>query len=146
MQHISVGLEQKMDYYMSESFKSLRTNILFCGSENKVIAFTSCTPNEGKSSVSLKMAISMAEAGKNVLFIDADLRKSVLAGRYKLDKPLKGLSHFLSGQEKFDEVVCVTEIENLHMVFAGPVPPNPAELLGNRKFALLLGELRKVYD
>lgn len=146
MQSVRVGLNRKMDYHMNEAFKSLRTNILFCGSDIKVIAFTSCMPNEGKSSVSFRMAISMAEAGKKVLFMDADLRKSVFVGRYKIDKPLRGLSHFLSGQEKFEEVVCMTEVDNLNIVFAGPVPPNPAELLGNKKFSLLLEDLRNIYD
>ena len=146
MININIERSEKPDFRLDEAYKNLRTNISFCGDDVKVIAITSCTPNEGKSSVSFNLAISMAEAGKRVLFIDADLRKSVLLGRYKVNKAVKGLSHFLSGQEKIEDVACMTNIENLHVVFSGPVPPNPAELLSNKKFKLLLAELRKVYD
>ena len=62
---------------------------------------TSTTPGEGKSTVSFNLAVSLAEAGKKVIFIDADLRKSVLVGRYKINTSVKGLTHFLSGINKF---------------------------------------------
>ena len=73
---IKLALKQ-LDYFSDEAYKKLRTNIQLCGGNKKVIAFTSSIPNEGKSSVSLNLALSMAEAGKGTLFIDADLRKSV---------------------------------------------------------------------
>ena len=60
-----------LDYSANESYKSLRTNLLFCGEEKKVIAITSCTPNEGKSTVSLNLALSLADSGKKVLLINA---------------------------------------------------------------------------
>ena len=72
------------DYRSNEAYKTLRTNIEFSGAENKVIVLTSSTPNEGKSTVSLGLAMALAEGGKKVLFIDADLRKSVLQGRHKV--------------------------------------------------------------
>lgn len=144
---IDITLNLKMeDYRKNEAFKSLRTNIEFSGVENKVIAITSCTQNEGKSSVSLALAKSIAEAGKTVLFIDADLRKSVLLGRYKIKQEVKGLTHFLSGQAELKEVLCKTEEKGLYMIFAGPVPPNPAELLGGKKFAALIESVRQRYD
>ena len=67
----------KLDYSGAESYKSLRTNLQFCGEDKKVIAITSCTPNEGKSSVTMNLALSLTDAGKKVLLIDADLRRSV---------------------------------------------------------------------
>ena len=136
----------KKDYRSNEAYKSLRTNIEFSGDENKVLLFTSCTPNEGKSTVTISLAQSLAEAGKKVLFIDADLRKSVLAGRHKVVGQIKGLSHFLSGQVELGDVMYRVKNTNMVMIFAGVVPPNPAELLGNKRFESLLVSARKSYD
>lgn len=137
---------QKLDYSGAEAYKTLRTNLLFCGNDKQIIAVTSCTPNEGKSTVTLNLAASLAQADKKVLLIDADLRKSVLIGRIATNKSIKGLAHFLSKQAALADVICSTEIRNLHVIFAGPTPPNPAELLGGRQFRAMLEALRKVYD
>lgn len=145
MQEIELK-EIKRDYRSNEAYKSLRTNIEFSGEDNKVLVFTSCTPNEGKSTVTLALAQSLAEAGKKVLFIDADLRKSVLAGRHNVNGQLKGLSHFLSGQTELGEVMYRVKDTNMVMIFAGVVPPNPAELLGGKRFESLLTSARKAYD
>lgn len=145
MLEITLNLKEE-DYRSNESYKSLRTNILFSGVDNKVLAFTSCTQNEGKSSVSLAVAKSLAEAGKKVLFVDADLRKSVLVGRHRIEEDVKGLTHYLSGLAELNEVLCKTEVSGLYMIFAGPVPPNPAELLGGKKFAAFIEGAKKIYD
>ena len=123
------------DYRSNEAYKTLRTNIEFSGSDKKVIVFTSCTPNEGKSTVTMGLAASLAEGGKRVLFVDADLRKSVLVGRHRVTGEVKGLTHFLSGQADVKEVILRTQEPNLFVTFAGPVPPNPAELCGLRSKA-----------
>lgn len=137
---------QELDYSANESYKSLRTNLLFCGEEKKVIAITSCTPNEGKSTVSINLAMSLADSGKKVLFIDADLRKSVLTGRTEVEGEIKGLSHLLSHQETIDNVIYSTNIPRFYIIYAGTVPPNPAELLGGNYFKKLLEAVRKIYD
>ena len=146
MQTITINKMDSMDFHGKEAYKSLRTNIQFAGEDVKVISITSCMPNEGKSSVTINLALALAEAGKSVLLIDADMRKSILIGRYQMKNAKKGLSHYLSGQCNADEVISVTNIEKLHMITAGPVPPNPSELLQNRKFARLISETRKIYD
>ena len=146
MAAINIEGIRKLDYRSNEAYKNLRTNIQLCGSDVKVIMVTSATPNEGKSSVSFNLAVSLAESGKKVIFIDADLRKSILVGRYKINKSVKGLTHFLSGICKFEEVMYATNVENLLTVFSGPVPPNPSELLGNKTFKLLIKSLRETYD
>lgn len=93
--------------------------------------------------MSFNIAISMAETGKKVLFIDADLRKSVLIGRYKINKAIKGLTQYLSGVEQLDDVRYSTNVKNMDLILSGPVPPNPAELLNNEKFTELLETARK---
>lgn len=131
---------------VEESFKLLRTNLMFCGADKKVIVVTSCMQSEGKSSVTLNLAISLAEIGKKVLLIDADLRKSVLAGRVQLQQQVNGLSHYLSGQEQLDNVVCDTNIQGLDLIFTGTQPPNPVELLSGKVFVQMLEKFRKEYD
>lgn len=139
--------KEKNNYQIEEAYKSLRANLQFCGDDKKVIAITSCTPNEGKSSVSLQLAISLAESGKNVLFIDADLRKSVLLGSTKAgQQTVKGLTHYLTGQSELQDVVYSTNIPKLYLIYSGPFPPNPAELLGGKNFRSFLKAVRKVYD
>ena len=135
-----------LDRRTEEAFKTLRTNLQFCGKDVKSIALTSCTPNEGKSSVSLQLARSLSENGKRVLFIDADLRKSVIVSRCQVSQNVKGFSHYLSGQCAFTEAVYMTNVRNLHMIFAGPVPPNPAELLGSNAFKIVIEKMKTVYD
>lgn len=145
MQTINVTIPP-IDRRGSEAFKTLRANLQFCGKEIKSIAVTSCTPGEGKSTISLNLAKSLAESGKRVLFIDGDLRKSVLVSRCRVSGAVKGLSHYLSGQAPFTDVVCATNVNNLHMIFAGPVPPNPAELLGSHNFKVVIEKLKTVYE
>ena len=146
MAKVNLGKRVALDFKSNEAYKTLRTNIQFCGTDIKVIGVTSCVPNEGKSSVCMNLANSMAESGRKVLLLDTDLRKSVLLGRYKITESVKGFSHFLSDQAALDEVLCQTDVDNLHIIFAGQVPPNPAELLGKQHFKETIGVLRQRYD
>lgn len=146
MQNIVIRATEQMDFRAKEAYKTLRTNLSFAGNEVRVISLTSCTPNEGKSSVSFQLCMSLAESGKKTILVDADLRKSVLRGRYKANKEKYGLSHYLSGQAEFEDACCRTNIENFDIIFAGPVPPNPSELLGSDRFKSLIELLRWKYD
>ena len=122
MQNVKLQFEKKNnDYRIREAFKTLRSNIEFCGGDVKVIAVTSCTPNEGKSSVAMEMARAFAEAGSKTMLIDADMRKSVLVGRYKTGAVRKGLTHCLIGKANYLEVMCETNVPNLYVTFSGPV-------------------------
>ena len=145
MQNIELKLNNGSFSY-KEAFKSLRTNIIFCGSDVKVIAITSSVPNEGKTEVSINTAKTLAEDGKKVIYFDADLRKSVVKNRYKIESKVVGASHYLSGQNKLDEVIYSTNVENMDVILAGIEPPNPAELLGNKYFAQAIEVLRERYD
>lgn len=140
---------EKLGYGKREAFNSLRTNLSFCGDDIQVITFTSCTQDEGKSSIVMELGRAIAEDGKKVLIIDADLRKSVLVGRHKATSAqgsIKGLSHYLSGQIKLDETLCETNVNNLSIIFAGRTTPNPTELLGNRYFEELMAYAREHFD
>lgn len=146
MQTIEIKKIEKLEYKESEAYKTLRTNVQFAGEDMKVIALTSCTPNEGKTSVSFNLARSLAEADKKVLYVDADMRKSVVVGRYRMIHVNVGLSHYLSGQSSFDEVLAETNVPNLNLIIAGPVPPNPAELLEGKRFSDLVRVARGLFD
>lgn len=137
-----------LDYRTKEAFNSLRTNLKFCGNDIKTIVITSCTPNEGKSTVSVELCRCLAEDGKKVLLLDGDLRKSVLVGSYRLETEdeIKGLSHYLSGQETLQNVIYNTDIDNFDLIVAGPVTPSPTELLGGDLFKGMIKNLKAEYD
>lgn len=137
---------EMLGYSVAESYKSLRTNLFFCGEDKKIIAVTSCTPNEGKTNVSFYLSVSLAQAGKRVLLINADLRKPVHLEKIQVEGELKGLSHYLSQQASLSSIVYNTNIPKFHMIHSGAVPPNPTELLGSTYFKQLLDSLREVYD
>lgn len=145
MPKVEINIDE-LDYECDEAYKTLRTNLQFCGEDKKALVLTSCTPDEGKSTVALRLAISLAEAGKRVLLLDADLRKSVMTGNFKFSDAIKGLTHFLSGQTGLKDIICTTDMDNLHVIFSGPFAPNPAELLGDRQFKELLKVAREHYD
>ncbi len=147
MKKTFVHENEKFSYYVKEAFKTLRTNFLFSGSEIKSVLITSCVKNEGKSTVSLELAKSLSLSEKKVLLIDADLRKSVLSTRYTDNEgEVLGVSEYVSSQASLDDVLYATQYENLNIIFAGAVPPNPVELLGSSKFEALMKEMRERYD
>lgn len=146
MEQIKLKLPGADDFFTQEAYKSLRTNIQFCGQDVKIIAFTSCGENEGKTTVSLHVAKSLAELDKKVLLIDADMRKSVMAGRNTNAKNAAGLSQVLTGLRSISDCLYSTQYPRLHILFAGKYPPNPVELLNSQYFARLLEEARKIYD
>ena len=134
------------DYATREAFKTLRTNLMFCGADKKVIAVTSCQPGEGKTTTVIGLARSLAEVGKRVLVIDADMRRSTMYARYGEPGKRAGLSQLLSGQVELVEAVVATQYPGLHIMFSGYYPPNPVELLEGERFASLLSSARAEYD
>lgn len=134
------------NYFTQESFNVLRTNLQFCGQDIRVIVLTSCTSNEGKSYTSLHLCRSLAEIGKKTLLIDADMRKSVMAGRNFDSKNVEGLSEVLTGQADLKDCIYTTQYETLHVLFSGKYPPNPVELLEGKYFKSFLMQVRNYYD
>lgn len=142
MKTVRFGKLKKQSYTMKESLRALKTNIQFCGDDIRTLVLTSALPNEGKSTVTLDLARSLTESGKRVLLIDTDMRKSVYVGRLRAvptdGSEIYGLSHFLSGQRRLEDVLYGTEIPGLYMIFAGPSVPNPTEILEKNYFQDLL--------
>ena len=134
------------DYALREAMKALRTNIEFMGEDKKVLAVTSCVRDEGKSFIAMNLAMALADAGKSVLFIDADMRKSVVVGRYNIKGQSEGLSNYLAARVNIESVLVSTNMNKLDVIVAGQVPPNPSELLGTRRFQKMMSILRAHYN
>ena len=146
MEKITLKLPGANDYFTQEAYKVLRTNLQFCGQDVHAILVTSCSENEGKTTVCLQLARSLAELGKRVLVIDTDMRKSVMAGRNTNARNTVGLSEVLTGMVRLGDAVYSTQYPSLHLLFAGKYPPNPVELLSGKYFSVLMSEVRKVYE
>lgn len=135
---------------MEEAFRTLRTNILFMlGLGQKVVLFTSSQPGEGKSFITCNMGASLAYMGKKVLVIGMDIRKPRLAGIFNLDHHSKGITNYLNDPVNvniFDLVQHSHISENLDVMLAGPVPPNPTELVSRDSFVQGINKLKQRYD
>ncbi len=134
------------NYFIKEAFNVLRTNIQFSGADVKSIVITSCGMNEGKTLVALHVGKSLAEIGKKVLVLDADMRKSVMAGKNTDAVNPKGLSEVLTGQITVQAAVYHTQYSNLDLVFSGMYPPNPVKLLDSGAFNRVLEIYSEKYD
>lgn len=134
------------DYFYEEAIKTLRTNIQFTGMDIKAIVITSCYPNEGKSDIAFQLAKEIGNMNKRVLLIDADIRKSSFVSRFQVKQKINGLSQYLSGQAERNEVIYTTNFQGLDIIFAGPVAPNPSELLEQNSFERLMEFARENYD
>ena len=137
---------RKKDYFYEEAIKTLRTNIQFTGKNVKTIMFTSCFPNEGKSDVTFQLCQEIGNMGKRVLLLDADIRRSAYVNRYRIKQKVNGLSQYLSGQLAKEFLIYQTNFLNVDIIFAGPMAPNPSELLEEEAFRELLAEARAHYD
>jgi len=132
---------------IAEQFKTIRTNIQFSSvnGEVKSLLFTSSEPSEGKSTVSNNMAVTWADQGDRVVLVDADLRRPTIHRTFEVSNRL-GLTNYLSGSASLQDVIQPTMVKNLYVITSGPVPPNPAELLGSTRTSTLIKELTVKYD
>ncbi|MGN1320162.1 MAG: CpsD/CapB family tyrosine-protein kinase [Acutalibacteraceae bacterium] len=129
-----------------EAYKTIRTNLTFLlsSSETKVFGITSPDAGDGKSTTAINMAIAFSQFGDKVLLIDADMRRSSVHKKLKIENNA-GLSGVLAGFNKWEEVV--TNIsDSLDVITAGQVPPNPSELLGSARFEKLVEEVDQKYS
>lgn len=129
-----------------EYYNALRTNIKLSGENIKVIAVTSVQSDEGKSTTSTNLAIAFARSGYNTLLIDADIRNSIMSGIFKTRDKITGLTDYLAGAADLSNGLCDTNVENLFVIEAGQISPNPTALLQSRNFGMMVGILRNHYD
>lgn len=140
---------------ISEIFRTLRTNVQFANTKRGLhsLLITSTTPGEGKSWVSANLAVAFAQAGKKVILVDCDMRKGRQFSIFNIS-PTPGLSNFLSGINSNGEdsssnilsYIRETEVENLYIIPAGNIPPNPSELLVSEQMMQAVEELKNVCD
>ncbi len=132
----------------SESFRSVRTAILLSSADNppRTIMVTSAKKSEGKTTLVSNLALTLAQASSKVIVIDADLRRPSLHTRFNIDPNNPGLVDYLTSLKPIEDVVHQTEVPTLHVISCGPLPPNPAELIGSKKMATLLSDLSEMYD
>jgi succinoglycan biosynthesis transport protein ExoP len=126
---------------VAEALRSVRTNLLFSGHGplNRLL-ITSALPQEGKSFLTSNLSVLIAATGSRLLIIDADLRRPNLHKLFELENT-QGLSTVLAGINRFEDCVIRTHVPNLHVLLAGPTPPNPAELLGSERMTELLDSI-----
>lgn len=132
---------------IAESFRTLRTNLQFMlnDQDEKVISIHSCNPGEGKSFNAINLASVLAMNDHKVLLIGADLRKPKIHKLFNLPNE-HGLSTYLIGLDTFEQIIHPSQNPNLDLIPAGPIPPNPAEILGKPKFKELIKMAQSVYD
>ncbi|MFG6114169.1 CpsD/CapB family tyrosine-protein kinase [Halobacillus sp. MO56] len=132
---------------ISEQYRTIRTNLQFASvdSDLRTMMVTSAGPSEGKSLTTANLAVTFAQQEKKVLLIDADMRKPTLHYTFRLDNS-HGLSSVLIGDQSLDQVVRGSDLDNLHLIPSGPIPPNPSELLGSKAMDNFLRIAKNYYD
>ncbi|MBO7263516.1 MAG: polysaccharide biosynthesis tyrosine autokinase [Alistipes sp.] len=135
---------------LSESFRMLRTNLSFMSVNNKiqVMMFTSSIPHSGKSFVSSNLAYTLASSGKRVVIVDLDLRLRTLSKTMGQSNNRRGITSYLSGKiESYEDIITPSEESpNLDIIYAGPKPPNPTDMLMSERMDQLVESLRSKYD
>ncbi|MDU1055287.1 CpsD/CapB family tyrosine-protein kinase [Clostridium baratii] len=139
-------LEKQPKSVEAESYRILRTNIMYSSFDKKIkrILVTSSEPGEGKSTTSGNLALAFAQDEKKVILIDCDLRKPSLHKKFRISNN-RGLSDVIIDRDKLNK--CIQKrTEYLDVLTAGKIPPNPSEMLGSQAMSSLLDELSNLYD
>ena len=140
-------LTESAPFHIREAFKTIRTNLLFtlATTGSKTVVVASAMPNEGKSTTAVNLSVVLAQTGAQVLLMDCDLRKPSVHRLFKLSSD-KGLTSILCGIDKIEEALNENVVPNLDVITAGPMSPNPSELLGSSRMSDLLNIVQKAYD
>lgn len=132
---------------ITEQYRTLRTNLQFSAVDKPLnsILVTSTNPSEGKSITAANLAVVYAQAGNKVLLIDADMRKPTVHYTFRLNN-LRGLSNVLIGDCELEQATSTSDVDHLDVLTSGPIPPNPAELLGSKQMKQTLEYAKTLYD
>jgi len=131
---------------LPEAFRSLRTSVLLSTANRppRSLLITSAQPAEGKTTIAVNLAISLAQLGQRVLLVDADLRRPSMHKIFRIRSAV-GLVNYLTGRQDWNGVVVATPLKGLDVIPSGPVPPNPTELLSSERMRTLLAEATAQY-
>jgi tyrosine-protein kinase Etk/Wzc len=142
-----IPVVEKPGSTLAESFRSVRTNLKFFikDTKNPVISVSSTISSEGKTFISINLAAIIASNNNKVLLIGLDLRKPRIHRIFGIDND-NGISNYLIGQEKYENIIFETGIENLWYTPSGPVPPNPAELIDSSAMIEFIEKAKKEFD
>lgn len=136
----------RLNFQTEESIKMLRTSIQFSGVDVSSVTISSCRPSEGKTFIAMELARAYADLGKKTLFVDCDIRNSLITKRLGISDRTPGLSDFLVGNVSLKEIICSTRIPNLNIILSGSYAPNPAELLNSDRFNRMCEALNERLD
>lgn len=136
----------EVPFLVDEAINTLRGNIQLSGYDLKVICVTSAFKHEGKSSLSFRIAKSMAALNRRTVFLDCDNRNSQTVARYCDHVNQVGLSEYLCGDVRLEDVICHTSQNDLDIIFTGAIAPNPSVLFSGDVFKSLIKTLRNTYD
>lgn len=143
---MNINETRHVPFAVVEAYKTIRTNLTFllASSDTKVFGITSPEAGEGKSTTSVNMAIAFSQLGDKVLLIDADMRRSSIHKKLKIENNI-GLSNILAGFNEYKEVITHVS-DTFDVIAAGQAPPNPSELLGSARFKELVETVGKEYS
>ena len=146
--NIEISVHERPNSLISEAFRVIRTSLLYSSPENppRSILVSSTQPLEGKTTTSLNLALSLSQTGQKVVLVDSDLRKPRIHKLLSKNGNTHGLSSYLVGESDYTEIIVESNLDGLKIITSGPIPPNPAELVGSRKMRELIERLEDEFD
>ena len=148
MQNNGLILHSGAKSTIAEAYRTLRTNVMFSSIDKSIksIVITSAGPFEGKSTISANFAVTLAQVGSRVLVLDADLRKPKAHKLFGLPNNI-GLTNVLAESLPWEKhITQIEEQPNLFVMTAGPIPPNPSEIVGSEKIKNMIAEMKNSFD
>ena len=145
MKHSQIIINNSPKSRMSESIRNIKSNLNFINKDAQLIAVSSSISGEGKTFVIMNLAATFAASGKRCIIMDLDMRKPKVHYGFNTEN-LRGMSQVLSGIMSLEEVIQSSEISNLDYITAGPIPPNPSDLIQSKTLEDTIETLKKTYD